>query len=861
MMLKLENIATFDQFIGAAAQTYKNRTAIKIRPRFRTVSWTYSDLFGHSALVARLLEREGIRKEDKVLLWAPNSHLWVASFFGIQLKGAVAVPISFQNTADFVKKIIGQTGAKLIIKSSRLPSPHLKGIKTILMENIADIAISENFGANFSPSFKRVRNYENDTAEIIYTSGTTGFPKGVVLSHNNILSNVKASLKAVSLSQNDRFLSLLPLSHMFEQVGGLLVPLSAGAQITYATSLSSIALRKNFVDSKITKMAAVPEFLKLAVKRIESEVEKRGKGGKWLFDALANVSLKIPSMQMRRLLFRGVIKRFGGHLHTIVSGGAPLDAEVGRKLEAFGIYVLQGYGTTEASPVITANRYEDRKIASVGRPLEGVEVKISEKGEVLVKGPNVTQGYFKNLQKTRESFVNGWYRTGDIGYFGKDGHLYVKGRKEYVIITEGGENVYPEDIELELNKIPGVKDSAVVGFKRNDRLNDRLEIHAVLLLLAEGIKAIKKPGEVILKVNSKLAAYQQIQGCTVWPFDDFPRTVTKKVRKDEVLAYLEHLHGKEGKREDSVLTEARITEEERRFYAILSEISGLNVDEITDGKRLGTDLKLDSLARVELVSWVEDEFGVALDEAGIMSNTTVAELKKEVEGKTQKAKAEKYELQEWPLSATIALLRGIAQKLILNPVVDFYAHVKAENLENLKGIKLPVMLFSNHLSAVDGAVILCTLPKNIRKKLAIPNATDAPPFEPKEFRKFAGLLKFLVNIYPFARAGQVRSSLDYTGRLLDRGFSILVFPEGRVSVTGKMRQFKEGTGFLAVEMRVPVIPIKLTGVNYIYPPGRKFPKLPNRHKATVKFGKPMTFPATHSYIDATKEIENVLRSL
>lgn len=856
-MLKLGNIATFDRFIEAAAQTYKNRTAIKIRPRFRTVSWTYSDLFRHSALVAQLLEREGIRKGDKVLLWAPNSHLWTASFFGIQLKGAVAVPVSFQNTAGFVRKIIGQTGARLIVKSSRLPSPHLKGIKIILMEKIADIAVSENFEPNFKPSFKRVRSYENDAAEIIYTSGTTGFPKGVVLTHSNILSNVKASLKAIPLSQNDRFLSLLPLSHMFEQVGGLLAPLSAGAQITYATSLNSIALRKNFVDGKITKMAAVPEFLKLAVKRIEAEAEKRGKGGKWLFDALVNVSLKIPSMRMRRLLFRDVIKRFGGHLNTIVSGGAPLNAEVGRKFEAFGIYILQGYGTTEASPVITANRYEDRKTASVGRPLEGVEVKISEEGEVLVKGPNVTQGYFRNPEKTRESFVNGWYRTGDIGCFDKDSHLYVKGRKEHVIITEGGENVYPEDIELELNKIPGVKDSAVVGFKRNDELNDRLEIHAVLL--AEGIKAIKKPGEVISKVNPKLAAYQQIRGCTVWPFDDFPRTVTKKVKKDEVLAYLEHLYGKEGKREDSVLTEGRVTEEERRFYTILSEISGLNAGEITGDKRLGTDLKLDSLARVELVSWVEEEFGVALDEADIMSNTTVAELKKKVEDKTQKG--EKYELQEWPLSATITLLRSIAQKLVLDPIVDFYAHVKAENLENLKGIKLPVMLFSNHLSAVDGAIILRALPKNVRKKLAMPNATDAPPFGPKELRKFVGLLKFLVNIYPFARVGQVRSSLDYTGRLLDRGFSILVFPEGRVSVTGKMQQFKEGAGFLAVEMGVPVIPVKLAGVNRIYPPGRKFPKLPGRHRATVKFGRPMAFPATHSYIDATKEIENSLRNL
>ncbi|MBI2550572.1 AMP-binding protein [Candidatus Woesearchaeota archaeon] len=845
-MLKFLDITTFGQFIEAAAQTYKNRTAIKIRPRFRAVSLSYSDLFKYSVFVAQQLEKAGIRKGDKVLLWAPNSHLWVASFFGIQLKGAVAVPINVQSTKGFISKIIGQTEAKLVIKSSRMPA--IKGIETIQIEDVP--LLSSHL--EFNPEFKKPKINEDDVAEIIYTSGTTGFPKGVVLTHRNILSNVKASLKAIPVSKDDRFLSILPLSHMFEQVGGMLVPLAAGAQVTYATSLNSLSIRKNLVDDKITKIVAVPEFLKLTAKRIETVAEKGGK--KKFFDILCGLSFKIPVMQLRRLIFRRVIKRLGSQLRTVVSGGAPLDAEVGKKWEAFGIYVLQGYGTTEASPVISANRYEDRKVASVGKPFEGVEVKLAGDGEILVKGPNVTQGYFKNPKKTRESFADGWYKTGDIGYFGKGDHLYVKGRKEYVIITEAGENVYPEDVEFELNKHKGVKDSAVVGFRRNGRL----EVHAVLL--GEGIKGVKKPSEVISKVNSKLAAYQQIQGFTVWPFDDFPRTVTKKVRKNEVLAYLKHFY--EGKETGAEKSEAKKSEasKEHGIYKILSQVSELPEDKITDDKKLGTDLKLDSLARVELVSSIEEEFGIAVDESEITSETSVAELKGKIETGAQKV--EKYEFKEWPLSAAARIIRWFLQQILVNSWLSFYAPTKVEGLENLRNLELPAIFFANHVGGLDAPIAMRALPGRIRNRLAVAAAIDAVHEHP-EFAKYAGFLTLLINIYPLGRReqSQIKSSLEYTGRLLDRGFSVLAFPEGRVSRSGKMLPLKEGAGFLAVEMGVPVVPVKLIGAREVYHPKKTFPELPARHDVIVRLGKPLDFSAKDSYVDSTRKIEDALRQL
>lgn len=819
------NARTFGDLIQSAAKHYTNRTAVKIRPRFRTISWTYEELYRNSLSIAQLLKNNRVKKGDKVILWAPNSHLWIAAFFATQLKGAVVVPLNIQNTEEFVKKVAKQTDAKLVIKAIRFPK--IRRIKNINIENIS----SKLSNTRFTPT----RCNENDLAEIIYTSGTTGEPKGVMLTHKNILSNVRANLKAIPFSKDDRFLSILPLSHMFEQVGGMLVPLAKGSQITYATALNSISIRKNLIDDKITKMLAVPEFLKLIIRRIESEAEQQGKKNQ--LETLFKISSVLPSMALRRILFRPIIKKFG-KLHTIASGGAALEKEIGQKWEAMGIFILQGYGTTEASPVVSVNRYEDRRVDSVGKLVEDVDVKIAEDGEILVKGPNITQGYFKNPEKTKESFIDGWYRTGDAGYFDGD-HLCIKGRTKYMIVTEGGQNVYPEDIEFELNKVPSVEDSCVIGWKKDDKL----EIHAVLLG-----KKIKNSEEIIDSVNAKLVSYQQIQGYSIWPLDDFPRTVTRKVKKAEVLAYLEKTSTKEkiGKE----IKKASVVEK------IISHISGISLSKITDNKKLVADLKMDSLARVELVAQIEEETGVILDESEIGLKTTIKDIKNKVEKKIQKT--EKHEFKEWPLSKPIIWLRELAHKLLVNPFFSFYTPVKVEGLENLKNLELPAIFLVNHLSAIDTQVILRALPSEIRKKTCIAAAIDVVY---EKYKKYVGLTTFFFNNYPFARKGEIKSSLEYTGRLIDRGFSIMAFPEGRVSHSGNLYPFKEGAGFLAVEMQVPIVPVKQIGTNYAYPRGRQIPSLPLKHDVSVKFGKPIKFSPTDSYIEATKKIENAVRKL
>ncbi len=828
-MINLSEIKTLGQLIEAASKAYDEKIAFKFRPRFRAVSFTYGESYHLAQAAAKILEEAGLKKGERVLIWAYNTPYWVAGFFGTQLLGAVAVPLNVASRGAFVKKIAQATKTRFLLKSAPLAKPDGLAIRSFDLETLQPAVATK---------LPRPQINEKDLAEIVYTSGTTGFPKGVMLTHKNILANLRSVLPLVGLTKEDRGLSILPLSHIFEQIAGMLAPLSCGVQVTYAGALNSINIRKNLVEDKITKMAAVPEFLRLIIKRLEEKAKEEGK--KPLLDLLFKITPAIPSMRVRRLLFHQVLKRFGGYLGTIISGGAALDSEVGKKWEALGIYILQGYGTTEASPVISTNTYKDKKIASVGRPIPGVQVKIGEDGEILVRGKNIFQGYYKNPEKTREVFEDGWYKTGDLGFFDRDGHLHIHGRKKYMIVTEAGENVYPEDIEFVLNKLPGAEDSCVVGL----RVGEKQIIHAVLLG-----KEIKNLEQIISKANESLEVYQQVQDYSIWPFDDFPRTATKKVKRDEVLKYLATR---------KIASEELLPASTELVEKCLAKITSLPLSKISPEKKLVEDLKMDSLERVELVALIEEETGVIIDEAEIGPTTSVAHIKEWVEHKIQKE--ERYEFKEWSLLPTVVALRKVIQNIFLFPITRYFAAIKREGEENLIDLSLPVLFYANHLSAIDPAVLLVALPGKIRKKLAIATASDVIYADPKH-QKYEGIFSALFNIYPFSRTGQIKSSLEYTGRLLDRGFSILVFPEGRVSTSGKMQSLKEGAGFLAVEMGVGVVPVKIEGTQKIAPPGTEPPLWPKKSGVVVKFGQPLGFSPTDSYLEATEMIENALQKL
>jgi len=840
--MNINDVKTLGELFQKACRTHGSKNAYTYRPLFRALSWTYEDIWAHAVAFVDILKKHGVKKGDRVILIGFNSPYWVAAFFGIQLRGAIAVPLSPESNPEFIKKIIAQTKAKIVFKDPLVRAERITSA-TLTITDVPKPSL-HTFTLNTAEQSK------DDIAEIVYTSGTTGDPKGVILTHNNILSNLRSARKAVPVNEQAHFISILPLFHMFEQLANLLVPLTVGAQVSYVASLNPNHLKWIFQDDHINRMLVVPEFLRVMYLRITEKAEE--KGSLKTLELLLRISPFIPFMALRRILFWKVHKSIGWNMHTIISGGAALDQKVGMFWEALGIHVLQAYGLTETSPALCANRYQGRKVESVGKALEGVSLKIAEDGEILAKGANVFSGYWNNEEKTKEVFTkDGWFKTGDIGFFDKNKDLYIKGRKKFMIVLSSGENVYAEDIESELNKEPGISDSTIIGLKKNAGE----EVHAVLLLKEAHVTESQ---QIIDRVNQRLLPYQRIQGFSIWPLDDFPRTPTRKIKKSEVAAQIiAQLQGKTQK----TISSKDLSKLER----IIAQILEIPEYEIKDDKRLVADLNLDSLRRIELVARIENDLSIAIDEAEIDQKTTVQDLKIMVADKHQMQIRHPFNARSFTSLATFA--REIAQTIVISSALALFAPKEVRGLEHMKHVQHPTLFFSNHLSGADAFVIYGSLPWRIRRKLATAAAADRI-FETdvtwvKVTRIFFG---FILPIFPFARkTGQGKASLVYIGRIIDRNFSVLLFPEGQTSKSARFLPLKQGAGLLAIGMNIPIVPIKLTDTQYIIPTEeenkeQKF-KLPKRHKVTVTFGKPFTVDQDMSYREATKYIEKMMKAL
>ena len=510
---------TLNQLFTNAAESFANRTVL-IEPveGGSMVSITYQELQEKVRRFGGYLQEQQFGKGDRIMIWSASRINWMIAFLGALLAGMVVVPLDISNREDFLIKIAETTEAKALITTEKQysglkqpPVPFIN-IETLPEGTLNSTALPEVAG--------------DDLAELVFTSGTTGQPKGVMLSHNNIASNAMAAVEVVNILDTDRTLSILPLSHMFELTIQIAV-LYIGGSVVYARSLVPDTLLKLLSSQHVTCMVLVPQALQLFMNGIERTVRQQKQERQWAL--LHRITPRLP-FGLRRRLFSAVHKRFGGHFRFFVSGGAYLPPPLAERWENMGFRVLQGYGATECSPVVSATPYNDHNFTSVGKPLPGVDVRIAEDKEILVHGPNVAQGYWKNPEATAASFEHGWYHSGDLGFFDEKHNLYLKGRKKNLIVLANGMNVYPEDVENVLNANPLVKDSIVLGL---DEHGAGSEVYGVLLM-----DEPEKAKAVIQQANKQLAPHQQIRGFTVWPEQDFPRTHTLKVKRQDVLAKL-----------------------------------------------------------------------------------------------------------------------------------------------------------------------------------------------------------------------------------------------------------------------------------------------------------------------------------
>ncbi len=512
-------MTTIPQLFSQSAKQYGTRSAL-LEPldTGEITSITYADLQKRIEGFAGYLQKQQVKQGDRLLLWCPSRIDWLITYLGTLLSGMVVVPLDVSSKEDFLHRIAETTEARFLVTTQK----QYKGLKEPLLPLLdIDALPQDDFDSSLVPSVS-----EDDLAELVFTSGTTGQPKGVMLSHKNIVSNALAALRVINITTTDRALSILPLSHMFELTIDVAL-LAKGASILYARTLAPDTLLKLLGTQHVSVMVLVPQALQLFLGGIEREVRRQKREKAW--EMLHRLASYVP-FGLRHFFFGTVHKRFGGHFRFFVSGGAYLSPKLGQRWENMGFRVIQGYGATECAPVIAATPADEHNLVSVGRALPDVEIQIADDKEILVHGPNVALGYWKNPEATAFAFQDGWYHTGDLGTQDEKGNLYLKGRKKNLIVLANGMNVYPEDIENIFATIPGVKDAIVVGLTEEDK---DPQVHGILLL-----DDASKAKAIVQQVNKQLASHQQVRGFTIWPEEDFPRTHTMKVKRQDVMAML-----------------------------------------------------------------------------------------------------------------------------------------------------------------------------------------------------------------------------------------------------------------------------------------------------------------------------------
>ena len=818
-------------FLREAAIRHESRDALLIKPAFRYIRWSYRRLWEDSGRLATLIQRNGLGKGDQAILWGPNSPHWVIAFFGCLRAGVTLIPLDVRSAPDYVDRVISRTDPKLAFVSRFTPR---EGVEL----NVPEMSLEElESSISGLPDPAPVPIQKHDLAEIMFTSGTTGDPKGVMLTHRNLTANIEGITQYISVAPSNRLLSILPLSHMYEQMGGLLMALHSGASVTYPTSRQPTVLARTMRERKITTMLMVPQALELLMNGIEREVRLQGKERIWR--ALLKVAERTP-FGLRRHLFRTVHKQFGGKLDLIVSGGASLDADLGHKWELLGVKVLQGYGATEASPVISNHTMDERRPDSTGRPLPNVQVKLSESGEILARGENITPGYYNAPEETDKVFENGWYKTGDLGYFDEDGFLHIQGRVKDMIVLPSGQNVFPQDIQEVLVKHPAVADAVVVGLPRETSV----EVHAALIL--------DKPDdaqEIVNWANLQLAEHQRVRGFTVWPDEDFPRTHTLKVKNRIVVDTI--LRGAEPSPSSTRQTRPAPSTGSRGLVHIIAEISRRRVEDVTPMLNLGDDLDLDSIGRIELLSAIEVELGVYLDESQVTPETSIEQLNSLVEEGSKRPPMVKF--PNWGMRLWARMARGFLQQGLISPLMTLAYGLKVTGRENLAGLNGPVMFACNHHMGLDNPLIIRAVSRRWRRRLAVAAAAEL-------WRNpvWWVLNPLLGNGFPIAKEGPIRPSLENLGRIIDSGWSVLIYPEGVLTVGGPMQPFMQGVGLVAVEGRIPVVPVRLevtrAGAPSIFP-------LFRRGRVEIRFGAPLTFAPDDDYQQATSAIEQAITLL
>jgi long-chain acyl-CoA synthetase len=828
-----------------------------IQPRgYRTERWSYRQIAEMAARFAHELKARNICNGERVMLWGENCAQWVAAFFGCAIAGVVVVPMDNGASLDFATRVFRQVESKLLVSSRaherERPSP-IAATSTLILENL-----SEGISHHPTTPAADINIGAEDTLQIVFTSGTTAEPRGVVITHGNVLANIapleeqiQGYLKYERFVHPLRFLNLLPLSHVFGQFLGMFLPPLLGGTVIFLETLKPSEIIETIRRERVSVLVSVPRVLQSLKQKIESDLEDQGKRNEFRKRFLSSEG---KHFLFRWWTFRRIRRQFGWKFWAFISGGAALDAGTEEFWGRLGYAVIQGYGLTETTSLISVNHPFKLGKGSIGKVLPGREVKLAEDGEILVRGGGIAAGYLRqgDQKDSRGQVLDeaGWYRTGDIGAFDEQGNLYFKGRKKEVIVTPGGTNLYPEDLEAALRQQPEVKDCVVVGIERDGNA----EPCAVVIVRDHAGVA-----NVVERANQSLADYQRMRMWLEWPEEDFPRTATQKPKR-QVIRELAQAQ---------ILQPAANTQTAAQspLVDLITRVAGRPVPALRMEATLDSDLGLSSLDRVELLGALEDRYQLDLSETRFTTARTVGDLEQMLRGEVVHRAS--YHSPSWTLGWPVTWLRFLAHYLLLRPAVVLLGWPRIEGRENLRGQSGPFLVVSNHIGDIDVGFILTALPARLRHRLATATGGEAlealrsPAPDRRLLWRIFDRIQWtlgvsLLNLFPLPREAGFRKSFAYAGEAVDRGYSVLVFPEGHHTVDGKINPFRAGIGLLAENLRIPVLPMRIDGLFELKKAGRKF--APPR-KIEVRIGKPVEFPQGTPPEKIARELENAVAAL
>jgi long-chain acyl-CoA synthetase len=845
-----------------------SQTAIVEHRGNRRFATSYADLANLAGRFSAELSRRQVLPGERVVIWGANSAEWIAAFFGCLLRGVLAVPLDSSGTSEFAARVIADVDPRLIVGD--------RGLLSTLAIECPTLPFSEFQNAlPLDPLFEVEPAVSPQLPmQIIFTSGTTSEPKGVVHTHRNVLagvgpieSEIEKYRKYERFVHPLRFLHSLPLSHVFGQFMGLWVPALLAAEVHFESQLEPARLIETVRSERISLLAAVPRVLDLLRIHLMSKDAT-------LTDALK--SAQGESIWLRWWRFRKLHRAFGFKFWAFVCGGASLPEELEQFWNTAGFALIQGYGLTETAALVTLNHPFRIGRGTIGQPLPGREIMIRDDGEIMVRGEMLsTASWQGGRMQSREQ---DWLATGDLVAKDAAGHLQFKGRKGDVIVLASGMNIYPADVEGALFKQPGVRDCAVIGWQ------GPLGVEPVAVIVSSNNE--EELQSAIRAANSGLAQYQQIRRWLRWPQLEFPRTSTGKVLRREISQWAESVLSQTAPSPASAHNEDPVTE-------LITRITGENAFAATDNSLLSEDLHLDSLGRVQLQSAIEQKLGMELPAESLEQAKTLGELKEIIlraaggfapdpataveppsAPQRQTAPASATQAQErdvysrWPWSLPVLALRVLFLEAVIRPLTCLLANPRVVSSSQFLS-ESPVLIIANHVTALDGALVLYSLPARVRRRTAIAMSGEMlldmragrnqkswllNALAPIEY----WLLTALFNVFPLPRHTGFRASFSHAGVAMDRGYSVLVFPEGRRSTTSELQPFRAGIGLLAQQSQAAVLPVALIGLGNIKAGHSKWFR---SGKLTVKVGDTIPYDAGKEPAELTHTFEIAMHQL